>query len=102
MKIPTLVQYQKAKDIVLRYENEQNRLYKIRVDTFREDLEKYFSSNLLDGVFKVKKFELDCTRIVPINPPLNECYRGGNDEDIAKLCEKHNVRFSIVCWCYYK
>ena len=99
---PTLEQYLKAKEIVHYYEKEQNRLYQIKVEAFREDLKKYFSENLIDGIYKLEKFDLRDNDIIPQKPCLEESYDGGNNEDIKKLCEKHGVNFSIIYWCYHK
>jgi hypothetical protein len=100
--IPTTEEYNKAKDIVISYENEQRRLYKIKVDAFKKELTEYFSNNLIDGFFYLKEFELRDFDIIPINPCMEENYCGKNDEDIEKICQKHGVDFSIVYWCYHK
>jgi hypothetical protein len=99
---PTLEQYLKAKEIVHYYEKEQNRLHQIKVEAFREDLKKYFSENLIDGIYKLEEFDLRDNNIIPKNPCLEESYEGGNNADIEKLCEKHGVKFSIIYWCYHK
>lgn len=105
--IPTLEEYQKARDITIAYENEQNRLYNLQIEAFRVDLQEYFDNNPIDGIFKLKKFELrkgsfGNGEIIPIEPCMEENYEGGNNEDIKKICEKHGVDFSIVYWCYHK
>lgn len=105
--IPTIEEYQKAKEITTAYENEEKRLYKIREDSFKADLQKYFDNNLIDGRFRLKTFELRKDsfwggEIVPIEPCMEENYEGGNNEDIKNLCEKHQVEFNIVYWCYHK
>jgi hypothetical protein len=100
--IPTTEEYNKAKDIVISYENEQRRLYEIKVDAFKKELAEYFSNNLIDGIFTLKEFELRNNEIIPINPCMEENYEGGNNDDIEKICQKHGVNFSIVYWCYHK
>lgn len=95
-------EYQKAKQIILDYETEQKQLYDLRVEEFRKDLTEYFKTNLLGGEFLIEKFELRNDRIIPTRPALEEMYDGDNNEDIERLCEKHNVKFSIVHWCYHK
>ncbi len=108
--IPTLEEYRKAKEITDSYENEQKRLYDLKVESFRVDLQEYFESNLIDGLFKLKEFKLKKVPfdefgygdIIPIDPCMEENYEGGNNEDIKKICEKHGVNFSIVYWCYHK
>ncbi len=100
--IPTLEEYQKAKEITLAYEAEQKRLYKLKIDEFRKDLTEYFENNLIDGVYRLEEFELRDNDIIPQKPCLEENYEGGNDEDIKNICEKHGVDFSIVYWCYHK
>lgn len=105
--IPTLEEYTKAKEITIAYENEQKRLYNLKVEAFKVDLQEYFNNNLIDGIFRLKEFELrkgdfGNGEIIPIDPCMEENYDGGNNEDIKKLCEKHGVDFSIVYWCYHK
>ncbi len=107
MSIPTLEEYKKAKNITDKYENEQERLYKLRVDAFTKDLSEYFQNNLIDGIYRIKEFTLrkemfDVDSIIPTEPPLEECYEGGNNEDIEALCKKHNVKFKFVYWMYHK
>ena len=55
--IPTAEEYNKAKEIVIAYENEQNRLYEIKIESFRKDLQEYFNNNLIDGSFRLKEFK---------------------------------------------
>lgn len=100
--IPTRKEYQKAKKIVDAYEAEQDRLYQLRVEAFKKDLEEYFRNNLIDGELRLYEFKLRGEDIIPINPCLEEMYEGGNDDDIRKLCNKHGVNFSIIYWCYHK
>lgn len=105
--IPTLEEYIKAKEIIIAYENEQNRLYNLKVEAFKADLQEYFNKNLIDGIFRLKKFELrrgdfGNGEIIPIVPPMEENYNGGNNDDIKKLCEKWGVDFKIAYWCYHK
>ncbi len=105
--IPTLEEYQKAKEITTVYENEQKRLYDLKVEAFKVDLQEYFDNNLIDGVFRLNEFKLKAGHngfgeIIPIDPCMEENYEGGNNDDIQKLCEKHGVEFSIVYWCYHK
>lgn len=101
--IPTEQEYKQAKKITEAYEDEIRRLEKIRIEAFKKDLEEYFANNLVDRKFTLNKFELDNhSNIIPLEPYMEENYSGGNDEDIEKLCEKHNVYFSIVSWCYHK
>ena len=100
-------EYAKAKEIIIAYENEQTRIYNLKVDAFRVDLQEYFNNNLIDGIFRLKEFELrkgsfGNGEIIPITPCMEENYEGGNNDDIKKLCEKHGVNFSIVYWCYHK
>lgn len=99
--------YQKAKEIVNIYEAEEKRLYNLKVEAFRIDLQQYFDNNLIDGIFRLKEFQLKTNfsgygEIIPIDPCMEENYEGGNNEDIEKLCLKHGVNFSIVYWCYHK
>lgn len=101
-QIPTIEEYQKANEIVNKYENEQKRLYNIKIEKFKNDLQEYFDNNLIDGGFKLKKFELRGENIIPINPCMEENYNGGNNDAIEKLCQKHKVKFSIIYWCYHK
>ena len=105
--IPTLEEYKKAKEITIAYENEQKRLCNLKVEAFKFDLQEYFDNNLIDGIFRLKEFELrkgdfGNGEIIPTNPSMKENYEGGNNDDIKKLCEKHGVDFSIVYWCYHK
>lgn len=106
--IPSKQEYDKAKEIVIAYENEQKRIYDIKVEAFAQDLKEYFSKNLIDGRIKLKEFKLEKSTtggrgdIIPIDPSLEEYYDGGNNKDIKELCKKHDVNFSIVYWCYHK
>ncbi len=100
--VPTFEDYQKAKKIVIDYENEQKRLYSLKVDAFRKDLAEYFANNLIDGIYTIEEFELRDNDIIPIKPCLEENYEGGNNDDIKKICEKHDVNFNIIYWCYHK
>ena len=105
--IPTIEEYEKAKEITIAYENEQKRIYDLKIESFRVELQHYFDNNLIDGIFRLKEFELKIGHfgngeIIPITPCLEESYEGGNNEDIKKLCEKHGVNFSIIYWCYHK
>jgi hypothetical protein len=106
-QIPTAEEYQKAKEITIVYETEQKRLFDIRVENFRIDLEEYFNNNLIDGDFKLTEFQLrSCNygygEIIPMSHSMDEYYEGGNDADIKKLCEKHDVKFKFPYWCYPK
>lgn len=98
----TKEEYEKAKNITTAYEREQGRLHKLKVEAFRRDLEEYFKDNPLDGKFKVEEFRLDWDDIIPIKPPLEECYEGRNDLDIKKIAEKHKVNISMAYWVYHK
>jgi len=53
--IPTLEEYNKAKEITIVYENEQKRLYNLKVEAFKVDLQEYFDNNLIDGIFRLKE-----------------------------------------------
>lgn len=98
----TQEEYNTAKALTDSYERELRNQYDKRVLAFRTDLEAYFKENLIDGVFKLYEFELNRNEIIPTNPYMEEHYEGGNDADIEALCKKHDVKFSIVYWCYHK
>lgn len=100
--IPTIQEYEAAKQVVLAYEAEQYRLFLLRVEAFLKDLTDYFKNNLIDGNFELKEFVLKENSIIPTMPPIVEGYCGGNDQDIKKLCEKHGVEFEMAAWCYHK
>lgn len=73
--IPRIEEYQKAKEIVILYENEQKILYELRLDAFEKDLKDYFENNLIDNYIKLKKFRLDYNvlgvgTIIPIEPRM--------------------------------
>lgn len=102
-KIPTEHEYKEAKACVDAYENELKRIHKIKIELLKKDLQEYFNNNLIDGEFRLKKFELDhMYRIIPIEPYIEEYYEGQNDEDIKKICEKHKLFYSMASWCYHK
>lgn len=102
-KIPTEHEYKQAKACTDAYENELKRIHKIKIELLRRDLQEYFDSNLIDGQYKLKKFELnDMCDIIPLIPNIDECYEGQNDEDIKKICEKHGLAYSMASWCYPK
>jgi len=100
--IPTIEEYQKAKEITMAYDREQERIQNLNIEAFRSDLREYFKTHLIDRTYKLESFELSGNDIIPRIPSLEENYEGGNNEDIKKLCEKHNVDFKIVYWCYHK
>jgi hypothetical protein len=66
--VPSFEEYQKAKKVVIAYENEQNRLEKIRLIEFRNELSIFFKNN---NKLIINEFELtkDCNRyeIIPTN-----------------------------------
>lgn len=95
-------EYKDALKITQAYEDEQKRLYDIKVEAFKKELTEYFENNLIDGLYKLEEFELRDGVIIPEEPCMEENYDGGNDEDIEKICKKHGVNFSIVYWCYHK
>lgn len=95
-------EYKKAKAITNAYENEQKRIYQLKVELFRADLQEYFNNNLIDGQFKLSEFQLEGSDIIPLEPCMEEGYSGGNNKDIEQLCKKHSVDFKIVYWCYHK
>jgi len=99
--IPTLKEYQTALRVVNAYEMAQERLYQLKVDAFRKDLQKYFSRNPVSG-FIIKDFLLRDGNIIPKEPCLEEMYNGENNKDIENLCEKHQVKFKMIYWCYHK
>lgn len=100
-------QYLKEKETVKAYDLEQDRLYKIDLDNFNEDLKKYFKDNLIEGCFNLMEFELNSEghrrgQIIPIEPSMEEDYEGGNNVDISNICKKHNVSFMFPYWVYHK
>lgn len=98
----TKKEYKAAKEITDAYESEQKRLNQIKIDAFESELKDYFKNNLIDGFFELKEFKLEGHNIIPENPYMEENYDGGNDKDIETLCKKHDVKFSIIYWCYHK
>lgn len=107
--IPTEEEYNKAKEIVSAYENEQKRLLDLRIEAFKEDLKEYFETNLLDGYHKVEDFELNpCWTGNPNRfdiypePFMDESYCGDNDEAIKQLADKHGVNVSFYGGMYGK
>jgi len=99
---PSLEEYKAAKKIVDAYQLEQKRLYELRIEAFRIELTEYFANNLIDGFFKLEEFRLEDNNIIPVKPCMEERYNGGNNNDIISICEKHDVDFSIIYWCYHK
>lgn len=97
--IPTIEQYNEALKIVNAYESEEKRIYGIKTEAFREDLKEYFLNN---PYYKITEFNLRERNIIPVKPYLEEMYNGEMNKDIQALCEKHNVKFSMVYWCYHK
>lgn len=100
--MPTQEQYLEALKIVETYQQEQKRLYDIRKEAFKKDLQQYFETNRIDGNYFLKGFILEGSHIIPINPHMDEDYEGGNNEDIENLCKKHEVKFAFPYWCYPK
>ena len=104
--IPTLEEYQKAKEITDAYEAEQIRLLPIREKLFEDALTEYFKSNKVAG-HTIKKFRLNHAItgefiIIPTSPPIEDYYEGENNSDIEKLCEKHGVKARFIYWMYHK
>jgi hypothetical protein len=101
--IPSFEEYQKAKEITIAYENEQNRLEKIRLEEFRKDLSSLFLNNnhVIIKDFNLVK-EYNRYDIIPTDPYLEEMYEGELNSDIDILCNKHNIKASIIYWCYHK
>ncbi len=101
--IPSFSEYKEAKKIVIAYENEQDRLEKIRLEEFRTELSMFFKNNdkLIINDFELRK---ECNRyeIIPTNPQLEEMYEGQLNDEIEKLCQKHSIKASIIYWCYHK
>ena len=91
--------YLEAKEIVDAYEKDVADRYKIRTEAFRHDLSLYFQTN---PYYRILSFNLNERNIIPTNPHLEEMYNGEMNKDIADLCEKHNVKFAMVYWCYHK
>ena len=107
--IPSEEEYNNAKEIVSAYESEQKRLLDVRLEAFKVDLTEYFKSNKLDGHTTVDSFEIQrCWNGHPemfdiyTEPFLDECYGGGNDDDIEKLAKKHGVKASFYSGMYGK
>lgn len=101
--IPSFSEYQEAKKIVIAYENEQQRLENIRLEEFRTELSIYFKTNdkLIINDFELRK-EWNRYEIIPTNPYLEEMYEGQLNDEIEILCQKHNIKASIIYWCYHK
>lgn len=101
--IPSFEEYQKAKKITLAYEKEQDRLEKIRLEKFRKDLSNLFLNNnhVIIKDFNLVK-EYNRYDIIPTNPYLEEMYEGQLNDEIEKLCQKHNIKASIIYWCYHQ
>lgn len=49
--VPSFEEYQKAKKVVIAYENEQNRLEKIRLIEFRNELSIFFKNNTQSSIW---------------------------------------------------
>jgi hypothetical protein len=101
--IPSFLEYQEAKKIVIAYESEQQRLENIRLEEFKVELSFLFLNN---EHYKIEQFDLrkEWNRydIVPQSPCLEESYDGELNNEIEKLCQKHNIKASIIYWCYHK
>lgn len=98
--------YEKAKEIVNEFEFEIERLYKIKVEELRKDLIEYFKNNKVAGM-ELKEFRLqrdysNYYEIIPVKPCLEECYEGGNNDDINKISEKHGIKAKFIHWMYHK
>jgi len=103
MKKITFSEYQEAKKIVIAYENEQQRLENTRLEEFKIELAHIFLNN---DFYEIEQFNLrkewNGYKIIPQKPCLEEGYNGELDDEIEKLCLKHNFIASIVGWCYHK
>ena len=96
-------EYRQAKYIVDAYEAEQQKLLELRHIEFKKDLQQYFETTLIDNSYKLKRYRLSYNHyIMPMEPDMEECYEGGNDDDIKKLCEKHEVYYRFPSWVYPK
>ena len=101
--IPSFSEYKEAEKIVIAYESEQHRLENIRLEKFTVELSFLFLNN---EYYKIEQFELikkwGHYDIIPQKPCLEEGYSGELDDEIKKLCHKHDIKASIIYWCYHK
>lgn len=100
--IPTEEQYKKAKEVVTAYEDEQKRLELLRVEEFKKDLDALFAKDGWIKEYEIVTGSFSGYDISPEEPCLDECYGGEYDDEIDKLCEKHNVEVSFPSYCYGK
>jgi hypothetical protein len=100
--IPTKLEYDEAKEIVLLYENVESRLLDIKLKAFEEELSELFLSN---GIKKFRLDELWCGSgydITPLDPYFDEDYSGYLDNEIEALAKKHGINASMSSECYGK
>ena len=101
--IPSFSKYQEAKKIVIAYEREQQRLENIRLEEFRVELSFLFLNN---EYYKIEQFDLrkkwNSYDIIPQKPCLEGSYDGELDNEIEKICQKYNIKASIIYWCYHE
>ena len=102
MKI-SIEEYKKAKEIVILYEREQQRLEDIILEDFKKELGYFFLNNgkLVINEFELRK-EYSYYQIIPTKPYFDESYGGELDDDIEKLSKKYNIDAAIISWCYPK
>ena len=107
MAVPSHGLYLRAKKIVDAYEANERKKHEAKLNLFKKDLANYFESNKISG-HTIKKFSLnsgysgDRYDIVPMDPPLEECYEGENNGDIEIICKKHGIDATFVSWMYHK
>lgn len=103
--IPTREEYLRAKEITSAYEKEESRLFNLRLEELKKDLIEYFASNKVSGHL-IKEFRLEGNSrfldIIPTDPAIEEDYEGENNDDIDKICKKHNIKAKFVYWMYHK
>ena len=102
------IKLHEAAIIVSNHQKEEEKKHQAALTELHFELTNYFKNNLLDGRIRLDEFELRNSygnreyEITPIEPCIEEEYKGGNNKDIEKICKKIGIKASFVSWMYRK
>ena len=105
-KLPTLEEYNEAKELVIKYEAEVKRLKDINVSKLKADVTKFLSENAVNGIFINDKFYLyesfGTHYIVPTHhlEELENTYSGDLDEALQKIGHVYGYKLRFVLDMY--
>jgi len=79
------------------------------IKNLEKELADFFSKNEIGG-YEIKQFRIEGTvafdyRIVPLEPPLEECLSGEgiHTKEIEEIGKKYGIKhLGFIYWCYHK